>query len=208
METCITEKILEKFNDEWMEKLIEKITTKVSNKFQEKLDAQDKKIKTLENQVSDLKAEIEEIKLEKDMNEQYSRRNNLRIFGVQERPEEKTNEILFKIIKDKLNIELNKNDIEVCHRIGVKKVNSDRPIMIKFTSNIIRNEVFYKKKNLKGSKITIREDLTKMRKEIVSSAVEEFGAKNVWTQGGRVYVHRNNQNHVIKNIEKLMSLME
>lgn len=47
METGITEKILEKFNDEWMEKLIEKITAKVSNKFQEKLDAQDKKNKDI-----------------------------------------------------------------------------------------------------------------------------------------------------------------
>ncbi|PIK51268.1 hypothetical protein BSL78_11827 [Apostichopus japonicus] len=57
------------------------------------------------------------LKINNDM-EQYSRRNNLRIFGMKEDPNENTMDVFVKLAKEKLKLELNTDFIDRCHRLG------------------------------------------------------------------------------------------
>lgn len=207
IENLISEKILEKFSDEWMTSLIEKITTKVSVSFNEKFELQEKKINNLEKEVKNLQTEIEEIREEKENMEQYSRRNNLRIFGVQEKETENTQEIVVKLIEEKLKYKINPEEIESCHRVSTKSTNKSRPILLKLTTNKTKNDIYYKKKALKGTKITIREDLTSHRKELVKTAVEHFGSKTVWSQNGKIFIFYNNKKQLIKNTDNLLAIL-
>lgn len=208
LEEAVTNNILNRFDDKWMDNLVEKITEKLEKSFKVRFDKQEEKIGMLEKDITTLKTEIEELKLEKDNMEQYNRRNNIRIFGVQEKNQENVLEVLQKLFTENLNSSVSTEDIEICHRVGTKIEKKARPILVKFKENSTRNKIYYSKKALKGTKIVIREDLSKKRIGLVKTAVEEFGHKNVWTQNGRVYVFQNNRKHVIKDTECILSLIE
>ena len=83
-------------------------------------------------------------------------------------------------------------DIDRSHRVGRKIEGRERPIIVKFTSYRKRAEVFRAKRLLINTKITVREDLTKKRVELLRKCIDKFGLKNVWTQDGRIIVKDNN----------------
>ena len=80
--------------------------------------------------------------------------------------------------RESMGIELSLQDIDRCHRIGIKtqqevlsepeengqvKHQKVRPIIVKFTLYRRRQQVFSAKKNLKGKHVGISENLTKIR---------------------------------------------
>ena len=73
---------------------------------------QSERIHTLENKVKD--------------SEQYSRRNCLRIFGIPETKGEKTDDIVLKLAKEKLGVEIDINDIDRSHRTGSMNTSEQR----------------------------------------------------------------------------------
>jgi len=119
--------------------------------------------------------------------EQYGRRNNVRIFGVQENDNEDTNAIVEKVAS-KMNVSLPDSAIDRSHRIGSKGA-FPRPIIVKFTSYAYRSEVFFNKKRLKGTKITVREDLTKTRLKLLKDAAKSYSERNVWSIDGVIMVN-------------------
>lgn len=143
--------------------------------------------------------------------EQYTRRNNLRLFGVNESGGEEADLLVVDVIKKNLNIDICVADIERTHRVGVHTPSNSksRPIIIKFVSYRVRNEVFRKKKNLKGTQYYFREDLTKIRADILNKMVKKFGYGKVWTTDGKFYWKESNGD--IKNtydLEELLKICE
>ena len=59
-------------------------------------------------------------------------------------------------------------------------------MIVKFTSYGGRKEVFSRKKQLKGSGITIKEDLTSRRRDALKRAIELYGLRNVWSSDGKI----------------------
>lgn len=208
IEQIVTNIIISKFDDNWMSTLIDKITEKVEQSCKNKLKEQEEKINQMEKEVNNLKIELEQVKMDKDNVEQYTRKNNVRIFGIKEVNQENTENLVIKLCQEKLNINLTANDIEICHRVGTNNNKNNRPIFVKLISNKVKNDIYYAKSKLKGLKITIREDITKHRMEIIKTAVEEFGPKNVWTQNGSMYIYCNNKKNYVKNVEELLSLIK
>jgi hypothetical protein len=141
--------------------------------LKEELVAKDFKIRHLETTVDDL--------------EQYGRRNNLRIFGIPERDNEKTDDIVIDVAS-KIGVVLDSSCIDRSHRVG-KKGTHHRPIIVKFTSYAHRRSVFSQKKLLKGTKITVREDLTKSRLNLMKNAVSAYSEKRVWSIDGVIKIN-------------------
>ncbi len=107
--------------------------------------------------------------------EQYSRRWNLLFDGVKEEVAESEKTIWQKVIAqcDSIGVNINDNDIQVAHRVGVKNFAKDRAIIVRFVSLQAKNEIMsnlrstlrdkrQKKESLKGIP-RIREHLTKKR---------------------------------------------
>ena len=127
--------IKETLQDEEVLKVIrDAVIQAVESKFQELLDSLEQqagqileleqKVKAKDNELVTLKANAEEdhnriTKLQSDMNaqEQYSRRNCLRIFGVPEADDENTDAIVCRIANNNLGVDLRPNDIDRSHRI-------------------------------------------------------------------------------------------
>lgn len=119
--------------------------------------------------------------------EQSNKLLQLRLLGVEEKSNEDIKTIVTNIFQQKLHLNL---EVGYCSRVGVKEKigQKSRPILIHFTNLADRNKVFYSKRNLKGTKMVILEELVKSRVEIYKLARETFGKNNTWTKEGRIYV--------------------
>ncbi|KAK3928402.1 Protein unc-13-like protein C [Frankliniella fusca] len=174
-------------------------------------------LKTLSEDVASLKNELKDkddkirqleasVETKLDELEQYGRRNNLRIFGVPVQADENTDDIVIEVAC-KMGISLDKSCIDRSHRIG-KKDSHSKPIIVKFTSYAHRRSFFGAKRNLKGSRITVREDLTVLRMRLLREAVAYYSEKRVWTSDGVIKVKVGSRSPLsIKTLDDLKTLL-
>lgn len=136
----------------------------------------------------------------------YSRRNCLLFRGLEESgtdDESSCLKLVMRVIKDYLKLELSEEVVERCHRLGARKQDYNRPIIVKFYSYRYRREVFGAKKALAGKRIVITEFLTQGRMEIFMKAREIHGARNVWTADGKVFIKDGERRHVVTAVKDI-----
>lgn len=162
----------------------------------------EERLNTLELQLSEMQKECDKMKKEfeqkLDSQEQYSRRNNIRIFGVAEVEKENIEDTILKVFNVDMKLNINPSHIDRCHRVGFKQGDNPRAIIVKFTSYKYKQLLYQNKRLLKGSKLIIKEDLTKVRVKEYRKATEMYGKNNVWTRDGLLYMKSS------KGISKLM----
>ena len=183
------------FLDLLLDHLSERITDIVNSRCQ----ALQAEVAVLQAVVKESDSHVERLNRRCDDLEQYSRRNNIRIFGVCEEEQENPVAVALEIFNQKMGIKLKETDIDRAHRVGKKSRGAEsgaadrnssshkRPIIVRFTGYSVRNSVFNSKSKLKGTKITIREDLTKRRLDQYVAASTQYGFKNVWSKDGNIF---------------------
>lgn len=149
----------------------------------------EKKLAERDREISNLKSQLEE---KTDQLEMYSRRNCLRIFGVEETENEDTDRLVIEKVANKISVNLSLQDIDRSHRVGRQVTGKNRPIIVKFVSYRKRNEMFRSKRLLKQTGMTIREDLTKSRLVLLQAAIDRFSLRNVWTEDGTIVIKHGN----------------
>ena len=208
--------IKEILQDEEVLKVIrDTVTQAMESKFQELLVSLEKqagqileleqKVKAKDSDLVALKANAEAdhnriTKLQSDLNtqEQYSRRNCLRIFGVPEADDENTDAIVCRIANNNLGVDLRPNDIDRSHRIRrrsplISGPSKPRAIIVKLTSYKHRRRLIINRKKLKGSGLSICEDLTDSNRSLLHDAFLDSKKQNskivsAWSQDGRIIV--------------------
>ena len=145
-----------------------------------------------------LKLKISELSIKLDEQEQRSRNGCLLIHGVKEDKNDDTDAIALNIINEKVGVALTIDDIQRSHRVGPKVIQKretrsskefkprHRPIIVRFSNWRKRNQVFRAKKALKGQNISISENLTKIRYNLLKLATEKYGKGSTWSDEGRV----------------------
>lgn len=160
----------------------------------------------IEEKIEGLSKATQNIERRYELLDQQSRRNNLRVFNVKEIANENTKQTIISLIGEKMKITLKPEDIETCHRVGNGKDGKSRGILLKLHDHRKRMEIFNAKRNLKGSGIVIKEDLTNIRVKILEEAGKKFSFTNTWTKNGRVFVRSNKHVINILSIEHLNSI--
>ena len=118
--------------------------------------------------------ELKKLQEKVDDQEQRSRNNCLLLHGVEENMmQQDTDGILLNVINNDLGLtNITIEDIQRSHRLGPFKKDqrnlrsarkNPRPIIMRFSSWRDRQKVFKAKRNLKGKKISISENLTQHR---------------------------------------------
>nr|CAI5841874.1 unnamed protein product [Callosobruchus analis] len=167
-------------SDSFIRQIVEKVTEAVTRTLQDTLTKLETSMVSLEGKfVTEIKnledhakrLEHDKIALEKQVDrlDQANRTCNLRLFNLKEIPHENTREQVMQILNNKLALRLENDDIQICYRVGKKEENKPRGIF------------------LKGSGIVVREDLTKVRLELLNYAIEKIGLKSVWTENSKIY---------------------
>ncbi|XP_072051414.1 uncharacterized protein [Amphiura filiformis] len=145
----------------------------------------------LKVQIKDLTENTDETARKLNDLEQYTRRNSIRLFGIPESKGKKENcdAIVTNLARDKLGVKVDLQEIDRCHRVGKKTSEpgkKPRPIIVKFATYRSRQKVMIVRKKLKGTGITIKEDLTRANQTLLEqvSRVEEVISS--WSSDGRI----------------------
>lgn len=164
----------------------------------------------LRDQVRQLEQRVDKAEKAVDSQEQYSRRNCLRISGIVEAPGENTDGIILAVAKD-LNVPIQIGDIDRSHRVG--KPAACRKILVKFTTYRARQQLYSERRNLSkreaGKNVYINEDLTMARSKLLYDARNLVRAKKIssaYSSDGRIFIKDNNENrHLIESKSALQA---
>lgn len=204
-----SQKLEEGSNELFIEKLCDRFFERFTEKFSEMIE---EKIKPLVDGISAIEASLKDnvtkfadVDKRLDSLEQYSRRNNLRIYGLSEKNGENTDDLVLQLFNGKLNLNLSLRDVDRTHRVGRAVNGRDRPLLVKFVTYRDRFDVFRRKSQLKGTSIVIKEDLTSFRAKLYQEAAKKYGRNNVWSVDGKVIVSYENQKRVITSFVDLQN---
>lgn len=155
-------------------------------------------VASLEKENQDLKTRVLKLEEAVDSAEQYSRRNCLRITGIQETDSEVTDDIVISLARS-IDVELSLQDIDRSHRLGRPEpgdINTRKPrdIIVKFATYRMRAK-FYKARVLTKSRghrgVFVNEHLTKSRGRLLYQArrrVKSQQLKSAWSSDGVILV--------------------
>ena len=212
---------------------LQDITNSV-NLLSERFDAMEKKVKDLETAKDLIQKEnqhlrletlrlsqiVEEMKVNLNEMEQYSRRDCCEITGIPKTPDEDTNDLVIKV-GALMDMDLEEDDISISHRLAVPSyasrtatASSSRSkqgtilpkIIVKFVRRETK-ELFYKnRKHLRGKTaadlglgrysnngLFISESLTQRNKTLFNDCLafkKKHNFKYIWTQQGRIYLRK------------------
>lgn len=105
----------------------------------------------------------------KDNQEQYSRRNSLRVSDIDETPNENTDDLIIKM-SDAIGANIAVSEIDRSHRVGKPGPGKSMDILVKFVSYRSRQKIYTLRSLLKDKgypKTFVNEDMTKRRSFIL-----------------------------------------
>ena len=179
--------------------LIKTMTTAMNAVMKSLVTSDQRKIVKLEER-------IDSLEMEADKRERYSRRPNLRVQGIPETSDEVTNQLSIDTISQTMGLtNIGENQLERGHRVGPKENRQgqprERPIIVRFRSEAIRDSVFRARSQLKahnlqnrGNAIYNNEDLTAKRSELAYETRQLKRNKTImdcWTFAGKVLIKTN-----------------
>ncbi len=172
---------------------LEKTVLEVKRLAAENLELK-QEIKSKDNTISNLVNKSNEA-------EQYSRRNNIRIFGLKDGGRQETifdtEKLVLRLFNHKLGVKLSASDVDITHRLGKLTRDSDRPVIVKFSNRKAKISVITQRKNLKGSRVVITEDLTSANYRLLQQTRDLTCVTQTWTREGRIYA-KNDSGQVVE----------
>ena len=190
---------LTKADKDYIEGLIQPVSTKIDElaqikaEFEAKFQEQNKLIDKLVKRVDVLESTcvirqkvIDRLVIASDDNQQYSRRESIRIHGIEPK-EGESNDDVVKIVEDchkSMTIPFNRKDIARCHRVGPPRTNEKtgkktQAIIVKYTSWGARAAAYKarpKHDTPARKKFSVAPDLTKRRLDLLAAAQEKIKA--------------------------------
>ncbi|KAK9720104.1 hypothetical protein QE152_g22288 [Popillia japonica] len=104
--------------------------------------------------------------------------------------------------RENLKINIQPSDIDISHRLKGKE-NCIRPIIVRFTSRLLKKHVFNAKRRLKGTKTVIKEDLTPLRVILLKQLSRQAPSNSFWTSDGNIFAKVGNTIHRIKTSDDI-----
>ena len=162
--------------------LIKAVTSAVTTATRQLMTDMATKTAERKAELDGLKKEVQLQKFELDRLEQYSRRESIRICGIDETAGEDTDDVVRELAAD-IGVTLKPEDISVSHTLPGRP-RSTRPIIVKF---VRRNSKKSKRKlrdtNRKG--VYINDDLIPLRAKLARIIRNDPSTQSVWSIGGR-----------------------
>ena len=148
-------------------------------------------IAVLEGKVKTLEDTSEKVAAKANDNEQFSRRQNVRVTGFVEENEENCAEKFVNLCREKIGLDVNDDIVDRAHRVGKKEEGMNRAIIVRLKTHKDKLVILRNRKNLRGSGFYINEDLTKINQKLSYTArVTCTNVDTSWTVDGKVFVKR------------------
>jgi hypothetical protein len=132
-----------------------------------------RQIKTIESYQKKKMKEVSDLAtfsaVKDNYNEQYSRKNNIKIYGIQETKDENIVEVINSTLKKKGSIEIDPGDIEAVHRIPGSRPNAPTLILMKMRNNEKKANIMRHRSAVKNSpgKVRLGDEVTKENRDLI-----------------------------------------
>jgi len=237
----ITKAVTDSFNN-CIEKVIgaldQKFTTKIEYQNTElfnvntRVDALEKQITeyqkenlSLKDTIKVLVSRIDTLSTAQDDLDQYSRSDNLLVYGVPQPTDGSKEADVRQIVVDVLsqsmpNVGLKREHISIAHRTSSRRstyptalpssasssatVNRPPPIIVRFNQREVRNSILVNRRQLKGKMISVSEQLTNRRTLLLKKAnelVTNHRVNSSWSHDGRILVKDKSNRIIVINSE-------
>ena len=180
-----------------------------------------KDIEHLRERCTTLEVKMKMTATKSNENEQYSRRNHLRFWGVKINQGETAACAIVRVVNNKLVIQgadgqrllLTPQHIEVAHTLRPPQSaqpGRPDPIIVRFFSRNVRDRIIAARRQLKSTnpaspKITISEDLTRENQNLLNELKKCSIVENCWSWNGKVFYTLTNdkRRHQLKLFDDL-----
>lgn len=150
-------------------------------------------------------------------NEQYARRNNLRIRGLKAGSDGECAQAVVNFVCHNLSQKIDLDDIEAAHIVRKSTTNPgstsstsagnnvshsttsrvESTILVRFKSRPVRDEIIRRRKNLKASRYSIAEDLTTLNLQTMNRFNKRDCVKKTWSWNGKLFALLNNNTKIL-----------
>jgi len=187
---------------------------KIAKQTEEALSNMKQSIQKLERTCEDVYSRFDRTDTITEELEMYTRRNSIRIFGLEEDVATKDNNGIFvyedsvkkaiSFFKDKLEVDINVSQIDRVHRIGkqTRDPRFMRQLIVKFVSHLDKERVIRNRKKLKGTKISVSEDLTNGRAQFLKFLHKHNSVTASWSNDGRIMAIINGEKHLLTGYDQ------
>lgn len=140
--------------------------------------------------------------------EMRTRCKMLLVHGIPEQDKEDCSARVTESLSAKIKVpNFTADSIRTAYRMGKTKGSKPRPIVLKFTDQIVRDKVWNGKVALKGTKVTLSEFLTPSLHSVFMSARDLFGVNNCWTRDGRIIIKAHDgTKHKVESMAELQAV--
>ena len=146
-------------------------------------------ISKMKMELDAVKEEVTQLKFSNDKLEQYTRKDNAVISGLND-PHERDEDTTEKVIElaNEIGVTVTRADISTSHRLGSVSATYNRPIIVRFARRDVKRALLRQRKQLKNNathpNTFINDDLTKTRYKISKQLrVEKC---RVWSHEGKI----------------------
>ena len=155
--------------------------------LREKLAERAKEMREMKEVVKVTRDAAVDAQTRSNYNEQYSRKTNIKVYGVNEGAKEKTSEIVINILKSVAKVDLKEDEIVAVHRIPGK--GDDRPILLKVKNSEIKARIMRARPVFKKSKKGYRlaDDVTQLNSKLIDTLNKHPLIDQAWYFNGSVY---------------------
>ena len=141
----------------------------------------------LKTQVNMDRQLVQEAAISCNFNEQYSRKNNVKILNFPTKPDENLRQDLIQTIHDDLGVQIHHADITEIHRIPTKnRAQRDKPVIVRLASSEVKRNIMRQKKNLKNN-VRVVDDVTKKNLDLIKRLKESSEIESAWYFNTAVY---------------------
>lgn len=196
--------------------LTQRLTHQI-NMLKVEISNKDMKIVELSEKVDNLNSKIQDLENHIDEVDQYERRDCIILSGPSlppELPDENPTHVAISTIKDNLRINMTGQDISVAHRLGQKKQESKRPIIVKLVNRSLKYDLRNACIQLKPQ-LYVNESLTSRRGRLLKQVlnirhVHKNKFQQCYTNEGKIIIKLRNSNmkHTIHDEKSLLQFLD
>ena len=154
--------------------------------LRENLAKKQKSLASVEERLSKAESNAVDARKKANYNEQYSRKNNVKIHGIKELQNENTLATTQKMLREVAKVEVNESEVIAVHRIPGKE-DHPRPIILKVKNTDIKARIMRKRTVVKKAGKRLSDDVTKLNSDLIQELNEHPGIEQAWYFNGNIY---------------------
>lgn len=172
------------------------------DKLEDQIDKLSQLVASQGDTIIDLQEKLLKCRKHANRNEQYSRKNNLKISGLPYQDKNQCGAAVCEFVRSKLGYAIQDGDVKVAHPVQPRRrPNAQGPprplIIVRFRSRQVRHEVLSRRRVLKGSGTVIHEDLTALNMELVNDLENHPSISKAWSWNGKIFGLTKDQRKIV-----------